>query len=196
MRPRPMSRVAVAAMLLAALTPALVQPAFAGVLSVPYFSQRDSRWANRYLGYSSTLTIGRAGCALTCVAMALKFRGANVDPDQLNTWLKNNGGFGSDGVSIVWSVAAGYNWTCWLGWDGSNTLTTPAALKWQIDNRKLVISRSNRYAEHWVILTGYYGAGASWSDFVYWDPADSSPYQHNAGDGWVVSGNATRVYRY
>lgn len=65
----------------------VVQPLLAAVLSIPYYSQRDSRWSSNKLG-SCGSTIGSQGCAVTSTAMLLKFRGANVDPAQLNSFLR------------------------------------------------------------------------------------------------------------
>lgn len=44
-----------------------------------YYSQRDSRWASRLIGYSND-DIFHVGCLLTSVAMVLKKNGVNTDP--------------------------------------------------------------------------------------------------------------------
>ena len=44
-----------------------------------YYSQRDSRWAGNNIGMSRT-KMGSYGCAVTCVAMVLRYHGAKVDP--------------------------------------------------------------------------------------------------------------------
>lgn len=56
------------------------------------FSQRDGRWANAQLG-SSGLTIGKAGCLLTCISSLAADWGVATDPARLNDWLRANGGF-------------------------------------------------------------------------------------------------------
>ena len=58
------------------------------------------------LGTSSN-TICSAGCAMSCVAMALAtykedINGNLANPGNLNTWLNKNGGYAS-GDLIVWS---------------------------------------------------------------------------------------------
>jgi hypothetical protein len=68
---------------------------------VPHFSQGDSRWAARTLGSRST--IQRKGCAITSVAMILKFFGRNVTPGTLDEFLDREGGY--DGNSVKWLVA-------------------------------------------------------------------------------------------
>ena len=47
-----------------------------------YFSQRDSRWGNQHIGLSDTL-MKSYGCAVTAVAMVLRYHGADIDPGTL-----------------------------------------------------------------------------------------------------------------
>lgn len=68
---------------------------------VPHFSQGDRRWAARTLGSRST--IKRKGCAITSVAMILKFFGRNVTPGTLDEYLDQKGGYSGDNVK--WAVA-------------------------------------------------------------------------------------------
>jgi hypothetical protein len=77
------------------------------VLSVPYFSQNDNPWGPTEYDHSSRLlntpTIDRWGCAMTSAAMVLRYHGItnfgseyenkNIDPQTLNEWLKNKGGY-------------------------------------------------------------------------------------------------------
>jgi len=64
----------------------------AGGQSVTAFSQRDERWSGLALG-NGQATIGQAGCLVACAASVLCDAGYTIDPAQLNTWLKANGGF-------------------------------------------------------------------------------------------------------
>jgi hypothetical protein len=68
---------------------------------VPHFSQGDPRWAKRVLGRDST--IRRSGCAISCIAMILRFHGRNVDPGVLDAYLDANDGYQDD--SVKWNVA-------------------------------------------------------------------------------------------
>ncbi len=75
-----------------------------------YYYQRDPRWCGDPLG-TSTETIGSAGCAITCVAMLLKWEsGSSRDPDpgQFNAWLTDYEGYSNENW-IDWSVAANYD---------------------------------------------------------------------------------------
>jgi len=47
-----------------------------------YYSQRDARWANQQIGYSSE-NILRVGCLLTSVSMLAKKNGQNVTPSDI-----------------------------------------------------------------------------------------------------------------
>lgn len=58
-------------------------------------SQRDARWSNTKLGTGS-LTIGQAGCTITCVAML-----AGTTPDVVNSKLKAVGGYANTNL-IIW----------------------------------------------------------------------------------------------
>lgn len=44
-----------------------------------YFSQKDSRWGGNNIGMSRT-KMANYGCAVTCVAMVLKYHGISMDP--------------------------------------------------------------------------------------------------------------------
>jgi len=68
---------------------------------IPHFSQGDPAWASRVLGRNST--IQKSGCAISCVAMVLKFRNRDVDPGVLDDFLDANGGYAGD--SVMWGVA-------------------------------------------------------------------------------------------
>jgi GH24 family phage-related lysozyme (muramidase) len=68
---------------------------------VPHFSQGDSRWGDRLLGRSSS--ISKQGCAIACIAMILRYHGRNVDPEMLDIYLDANTGY--QGNSVKWGVA-------------------------------------------------------------------------------------------
>jgi hypothetical protein len=72
------------------------------VLNVARFSQGDSLWGANAYG-NSTYTIQQKGCALSSLAMALKYEGINTDPGALNTLMKNANDF--VGTSVNWSAA-------------------------------------------------------------------------------------------
>lgn len=63
---------------------------------VPHFSQADAAWGSHTLGNSATIT--QAGCAMTSVAMVLKYYGRDVDPGTLDAWLDTNSGYSGDAL--------------------------------------------------------------------------------------------------
>ena len=68
---------------------------------VPHFSQGDPRWADRILGKKSS--IARQGCAISCIAMILRFYGRDVTPATLDGFLDRESGYSGD--SVKWAVA-------------------------------------------------------------------------------------------
>lgn len=72
---------------------------------VPHFSQGDPRWADRLLGRSTT--IARQGCAITCIAMALRFYDRIITPTSLDDHLDQNDGYVGD--SVRWDVPLSYD---------------------------------------------------------------------------------------
>jgi uncharacterized protein YvpB len=157
------------------------QPAWAAILSIPFFSQLDPRWSNRTI------------CCTVSMAMALAYRGAPVDPARLIAWLKKSKGYSGDHDSapVNWNVAVNYNGTHWLNYQGQSTLPNLQTLKHDIDNGKIIISMSKRFAIHWVIIRG---VSADGTKGYYWDPWDNVPTTRLIGDGWVNPGISTRVF--
>lgn len=47
-----------------------------------YFSQKDPRWGSDDIGYSNT-KMSKYGCAVSCVAMVLRYHGVSMDPGLL-----------------------------------------------------------------------------------------------------------------
>jgi len=183
----------IAVLCLGLLAPAL----YAAIYSIPFFSQKDPRWSGNRLGNSNE-TIGSKGCAVTSVAMLLQYRGANVDPGKLNTWLTKNSGYDGSG-QIFFDRIVGYDDnTCrWLAWDGRGTLPSLPVLNQQLASRKLIIAESKRFGSqtHFVVILGVSADGKAG---FYLDPMDTpnACTQRKIGDGWVNVGAGTRVYRY
>ncbi|RJS73446.1 PKD domain-containing protein, partial [Methanophagales archaeon] len=66
-----------------------------GMLDVPFFSQTNDTWKDKPLDHSSC-TFKDSGCAVTSVAMVLKYFGYDTDPLELNKSLTNIGALGND----------------------------------------------------------------------------------------------------
>lgn len=74
-----------------------------GAMAIPPLSQRDPRWANDKMG-NSTCTVGRFGCLITSITMALRWFGKDVDVKELNNWLSNEGGYVSGTGNLYWGA--------------------------------------------------------------------------------------------
>lgn len=167
--------------------------ALARELPIAFFSQRDPRWANDKLGTCDT-TIGKQGCAISCVAMAGARSVYNFNPASLNTYLKNNKGY-SSGCLINWGVAANIDGSNGFTWLGTGTVSSAANLKSYIDGNKFVIAKSKRFSSHFGIIYKYEGYGTKLSDFVYLDPWDTTATFRRVNDGWITAYSETRIYK-
>jgi hypothetical protein len=75
-------------------------------LPVPSFRQGDERWSDDPLGgVEDNGTVGSAGCAVAAIAMVFKSYGIDTDPQQLNWFLTNVGGYTEQGW-VYWERAA------------------------------------------------------------------------------------------
>ncbi|MGH9764317.1 MAG: hypothetical protein ACREAC_26070, partial [Blastocatellia bacterium] len=163
-------------------------------LSVAFFSQVDPRWSGNQLGTCSGTTIGSAGCAISCIAMAGAHEVSNFNPASLNTYLTNNGGY-QGGCLVVWGAAANIDGSGGLTYLGTGSVSSAANLKSQLDSGHYLIATSARFSSHFGIIIGYNGAGTNLSDFYYLDPQDSSAVFRAVGDGWVTASSTTHVYQ-
>jgi hypothetical protein len=76
-------------------------------LPVPSFRQGDERWRDDPLG-PTRATLGAEGCAVSSAAMVLASYGFNVDPQRLNRFLTEHGGYTPQGW-MYWETAAEYD---------------------------------------------------------------------------------------
>jgi hypothetical protein len=75
-------------------------------LAVPSFRQDDDRWRDDALGgVPENGTVGSAGCAVAATAMVFQSYGIDADPQQLNWFLTNVGGYTKQGW-LYWDRAA------------------------------------------------------------------------------------------
>src|SRR5436309_6401131 len=78
---------------------------FAGI-ETPFYLQRDPRWKEDTIGGTDE-NLGKVGCTVSSLAMALDHYGLHLNPAQLNAWLKTNDG---------------YTWRGWLKWGAVSRL--------------------------------------------------------------------------
>ncbi len=129
-------------------------------LRVPSYKQTDSRWSGVKIGVSGK-TIGQIGCTTTGIAMMESYRtGTTITPDAMSRRLS----YTASG-SVYWpsdyKVTTSYNL--------SNILSLLKA------GKPVLIGAKNGYgSQHWVVITGYNGAGLSASNFTINDPGSNS----------------------
>lgn len=140
-------------------------------LQVPAFRQADPRWHADPLGNTKD-SFGATGCAVTSVAMVLKWYGANTDPQRLNAYLTGHNGYEGNGY-IIWEKAAK------LG-AGVKKVYEDLPSYWRIDSQLIkgnpVIVRLHLPggSTHFVVIAGKRGfdylildPGAGWSKGLY-----------------------------
>lgn len=138
------------------------------VCTVPYYSQRDSRWTNHPLrtvpgGCSAYCgKIGTCGCTLTSAAMLFKHFQANLRPDTLSDCM------GAYACPFYWGTGA--NCT-----GNEAQYVTRYAFSWSRlstelnQNRRPVILGMSRGNEtHWVLVVS--GSGSSRANYRIHDP--------------------------
>lgn len=73
-----------------------------GSATIPYFSQKDERWANK--PYDSSQTIRQGGCAPTSLSMIISgMTNRTVYPDEMANWARQNG-YNCPNAGSYWSL--------------------------------------------------------------------------------------------
>jgi GH25 family lysozyme M1 (1,4-beta-N-acetylmuramidase) len=150
----------------------------AGISIPPFLSQRDPRWNSKILGATGYYTIGQYGCAMTCVAMLLKWvneSNPNIDPKILNDWLNSHNGYTNDD-DIKWDVAANQDGPSGLIWERQTYGTD----EWNIVDNLLnngvkpivKVNYKGNQGIHYVIIYDRIGPSAVPSSYKILDPFD------------------------
>ena len=148
-------------------------------ISVPVIGQQAGAWAGMPLGTSATDTIGSAGCAVTSVAMMLRYYGVNTDPAAFNAWLTANGGYAFDD-QLIWSAVTTYSGgrVAFSAWTGPDL----GLIRNELDSDRPVVAEVRLNGnQHFVLITGYSAQGGG---LVINDPwfADSVNFADRYGD--------------
>ena len=138
-------------------------------LAVPSFRQGDEKWSHDPLGgVEANGTVGGEGCAVASAAMVFKFYGIDVDPQQLNWFLTNVGGYTDQGW-LYWDRAA------WFAPDRVRHVYEDLASYQLIDsnlsrgNPVIVRVRLRNGITHFVVIAGKQGF-----DYLVQDPGGGS----------------------
>jgi len=157
--------------------------------NVPYYNQCNSTWGGNLIGQPGhcSETICSVGCALTSVAMVLRYLGDNVDPGSLNAWLRNHGGY--SGCLIYWSVPANHDQN--IQYVTSFYTTDKTRVRQELDAGYPVIvgvNVVNGNPRHYVVVTRYTGSSPSYTYYIN-DPAwtnRTTLANYNNAIGYIV----------
>ena len=147
-------------------------------LNISPLSQRDSRWASKKLGKSTSLTIGSDGCLLTCHSMLLTYFGHECTPDVLNEIYKGKKVFDN---ALINFYAAGTVYEDFKAVEYYNCIDVPCDLK-KIDDllakRIPVIAfvdnvNGDKKPDHFVLIIGksddgHYFTNDPWTGETYY----------------------------
>ena len=140
----------------------LVQAPGSVSLAVPSFKQTDPRWAGVTIG-SSGKTIGQIGCATTGIAMLESYRTNSVIyPDEMSRRLQ----YSSSG-NVYWPAHYQVN-TDKTGYLGRIMESLKKG------KPVLIGAKTSAGRQHWVVITGYTGAGLSPESFTIHDPGSNT----------------------
>ena len=158
-------------------------------LNVPLFSQNNPDWKNAQLG-NSVWTIGSDGCAISSIAMLLKYYGIDTDPERFNKWLKNNGGYDSNG-NVYWAKVDVYSGQV-VKYENSVNTTVDQELQagYPVIIQVTFIS-GNTTITHWPIVIGKVG-----NKFIVNDPWDNPATQKELSSDHYTSINYSVLRRF
>jgi GH25 family lysozyme M1 (1,4-beta-N-acetylmuramidase) len=156
-----------------------------GAMAILPLSQRDPRWANDKMGNSSC-TVGRFGCLITSITMALRWFGKDIDVKELNRWLSANGGYVNGTGNLYWGAIPELYSDIYMH-TSINCVSIPAPLD-KIDallaqNIPVIVEVDFNPAttpidQHWVLLIGKQG-----DDYIVNDPwyGDTGSFKQRYG---------------
>ncbi len=150
-------------------------PKLKAVMVIDHLLQTNSEWSSETLGTCSS-TIASRGCALTSMCMVLRAHGTEVNPDELNNYLKQNSNQGySGGCNIIWSQACNYD-NSTLNFQTIQNSCDLSVIKAEIDGGNPVIAHVDgaTTAGHFIVITGYESDGSEASHFKVNDPNNST----------------------
>ncbi|NLO11732.1 MAG: hypothetical protein GX122_04840 [Candidatus Cloacimonetes bacterium] len=149
-----------------------------------WYSQADSRWKQNSLGQGTT-SIGKSGCVLSCLSMLLNSEASNprVTPDQLNSWLRRNGGY--SGNLMRWEMPAKM-FGEGMGFELESRINKTNDwdyLATELDKGNKVIVQVSGKRSHWVLVVKRDGPAHLASSYIVNDPG-TSQYQNRTLAHW------------
>jgi hypothetical protein len=143
------------------------------MLNVKPLSQRDPRWKDKKLGFS-TYSIGSKGCTITCLTMLVNYvYNFDLRVDQFNEAMKKVDGFAKDSYGqkslIIWSkVPIAYPKLKWIYRDYNYSNTK---VSWYVYVHKIpVCVEVNAWSigapKHWVLFCGDRKMADPWTGVI------------------------------
>ncbi len=131
-------------------------------LSVPDFKQTDPRWSYVTLGNSGK-TIGKIGCATTCLSMIKSYRlGYYIYPDAMSK-------------QLTYSSSGNLYWPGEYKVNLSKENYLKAFYDSLISGKPVLFGSKNSYGtQHWIVVTGFSGGELSAENFLINDPGSNS----------------------
>ncbi len=129
-------------------------------LPVEPFSQKDSGWGSKILGFSD-FTIAEQGCVDTILAAICRLLGKDTDPGKLNQALKDKKGF--EGANVIWGSITDVFSDITVDWGNfikDPSLVTDAKIDAVLASRRLVMVQTDynpstpSLEPHWVAIIG------------------------------------------
>lgn len=150
-------------------------------VDVTDYKQTDEEWAGDQYDHSNK-TIGKKGCALTCLSMALDYAGiTDQDPGTLNYLMQTEGGF--SGSSVDWAEAtritandAGKPEIRFHAMRSSDTNDLDSLLA---TGNPVIVRVTNNGNDHFVVVTGKEDGQYTISDPGYSSRTSLSDYGNN-----------------
>ncbi|NLE03073.1 MAG: hypothetical protein GX640_24645, partial [Fibrobacter sp.] len=137
---------------------------------VPHFVQSDSRWGSRTLGTGSS--ISAQGCAISCIAMFLKFYGRDVTPGTLDEYLDTHQGYVGNSVVFATALKCGEAESLMISYGGKLTVNFDSIISQRIGNNMPTVARvdygtdADENYNHFVVIVGITSDG----DYIINDP--------------------------
>lgn len=150
-----------------------------------WYSQTDARWKQNGLGSGKT-SIGKSGCVLSCISMLLNGEASNprVTPDQLNNWLRKNGGY-AGGNLMRWQVPAEIDGNG-LGLELQSQIDKANDWRYlgqELDKGNKVVVKVAGRRSHWVLVVKRDGPENSPASYKVLDPG-TKEYQQRTLAYW------------
>ncbi len=115
--------------------------------------QDDPRWGDEVMGKNGR-TIDNAGCLITSVAMMARLKGADVNPADVNNYMRSHGGYDGNTSNMYWGSGEKYLESA-LGVDVTHKTVQSTSLEKILSaGNPVMLHVGSGDDGHWVLATG------------------------------------------